>query len=158
MKEALLKRPVFLTKNAHVLKQKYSYNNNIQVKFFDDIKQRMKKSSQKVQDKYSDKEYFKSDPLDNTSKCIRESENKIKYDPNNTILMYRRNSLKNSRKVRSFLLVYLKKKLSFIYLLPKNLANRFFKLPLKNLFVLIHTLIIYESKISVLFYDSYCDL
>ena len=103
MKEALLKRPVFLTRNAHVLKQKYGYNNNLQIKFFDNIKQCIKKTTQKVQDNDSDKEYFKSEALENTSKCIRESENKIKYNPNNTILMYRRNSFKNSRKVRKLI-------------------------------------------------------
>ncbi len=97
LKEALLKRPVFLTRNAHILKQKYGNSTN-HLRFFNNGNMKVKQSTSNIQDNNSaEKNYLKLNSLEDSSNT--ENQDKIKYNPNNTILMYRRNTFKNSRKV-----------------------------------------------------------
>ena len=105
LKEALIKRPVFLTRNAHVLKQKFGNNNNSQLKFFSNSNLNIKSSTHSFKENNSAKEFSKTNALEeiSVSKSKSENQNKIKYNPNNTILIYRRNTFKNSRKVNIIL-------------------------------------------------------
>jgi paired amphipathic helix protein Sin3a len=126
IKEALLKRPVFLTRNAHHLKCKFGVNkqltsasttanNNKEAgdsktdnitasdKEINEAATQQADAIQVEETKQNKNEIeMKSEEAATTANVDVKSEAisyKIKYKTNDTTLMYRRNSLKNSKKV-----------------------------------------------------------
>jgi paired amphipathic helix protein Sin3a len=112
LKEVLLKRPVFLTRNAHVLKQKYgNTNHRDNWKLFASCSS-SRHTSTIVKSKVAttleltlanakliDGEMMETTTsMKQTTTTTAQQPIRIKYDPNNTILVYRRNAFKNARK------------------------------------------------------------
>ena len=115
LREALLKRPVFLTRNAHVLKQKYGGGggggagvNISQLAFFrsDPTRVQAAKSLAEALKAQSEAQARKqnSKEIEAGNEAKRNS-----YDPNNTMCVYRRNALKKARRVNKLFLEFVLK-------------------------------------------------